>query len=77
MALSRLNAVQPIPIDPHYSPQFYAELWGLSASTVTRWFQDQAGVLKLSQPSRSGRRTRVELRIPFSLAMRVYQERSR
>ena len=42
-----------------------------------RWFQDLAGVLKLSQPSRSGRRARVELRIPFSLAMRVYQERSR
>ena len=44
MALSRLNEVQPVPIDPHYSPQFYAELWGLSPSTVTRWFQDQAGV---------------------------------
>ena len=77
MGLSRLNEVLPVPIDPHYSPQFYAELWGLSTSTVTRWFQDQAGVLKLSQPSRSGRRTRVELRIPLSLAMRVYQERSR
>ena len=77
MALSKLNQVQPVPIDPHYSPQFYAELWGLSPSTVTRWFQDEAGVLKLSQPFRSGRRNRVELRIPFSLAMRVYQERSR
>jgi hypothetical protein len=77
MALPKLTPVQPIPIDPHYSPQFYAELWGLSPSTVMRWFQDEAGVLKLSRPSRSGRRNRVELRIPFSLAMRVYQERSR
>ena len=49
----------------------------MSASTVVRWFQDLDGVLKLSKASKSGRRTRVELRIPFSLAMRVYRERTR
>ena len=64
----------PITIDPHYSPQFYAELWGTSASTVVRWFQDRDGVLKLNRPARNGRRTRVELRIPFSVAMQVYRE---
>ena len=67
----------PIPIDPHYSPQFYAELWGTSPSTIIRWFQDLEGVLKLSKPAKNGRRTRTELRIPFSLAMGVYGERSR
>ena len=67
----------PIPIDPHYSPQFLAELWGMSPSSVVRWFQDLEGVLKLSKASTNGRRTRVELRIPFSLAMRVYRERTR
>jgi len=77
MMSSRSREVQPIPIDPHYSPQFYAELWGVSVSTVTRWFQDLAGVLKLSKSTRSGGRARVELRIPYSLAMRVYQEHCR
>jgi hypothetical protein len=67
----------PIIIDKHYSPGFYAELWGLSADTVVRWFQDLPGVLKLSAASRKGKRQRVELRIPFSLAMQVYQERTR
>jgi len=67
----------PIEIDPHFSPRFYAELWGLSESTVLRWFQDQPGVLKCGEPKKNGRRTRVEIRIPVSLAMRVYQERSR
>jgi hypothetical protein len=67
---------EPIIIDPHYSPQFYAELWGISVSTVIRWFQDTPGVLKLSKPTKNGRRARVELRIPFSLAMRVYRERT-
>jgi hypothetical protein len=64
----------PIAIDPHFSPQFYAELWGISVSTVLRWFQDLDGVLKLNKPVRNGKRSRVELRIPFSLAMRVYRE---
>jgi hypothetical protein len=68
---------EPVVIDPHYSPQFYAELWGTSPSTVVRWFQDREGVLKLNKPSTNGRRARVELRIPFSLAMRVYHERTR
>jgi hypothetical protein len=63
-------------IDQHYSPQFYAELWGTSASTVVRWFQDLDGVLKLNKPPRNGKRTRVELRIPFSLAMREYLRRA-
>jgi hypothetical protein len=64
----------PIPIDPHFSPQFYAELWGMSPSTVVRWFQDKDGVLKLAKSSKNGKRTRVGLRIPLSLAMRVYRE---
>ena len=33
----------PIPIDPHFSPSFYAELWGISVSTVVRWFQELEG----------------------------------
>ena len=69
--------VQPITIDPHFSTRFYAELWGISESTVLRWFQDQPGVLKCGEPKRGGRRTRVELRIPFSLAMRIYAERTK
>lgn len=69
--------MKPIVLDPHFSPGFYAELWGVSADTVCRWFQDQAGVLKLSKPSLRGKRNRVELRIPYSVAMAVYAERSR
>jgi hypothetical protein len=65
---------EPITIDPHYSPQFYAELWGMSPSTAVRWFEDLEGVLKLNRPARNGKRSRVELRIPFSLAMQVYRE---
>jgi len=68
---------EPVRIDPHFSPQFYAELFGVSVSSVIRWFQDEPGVLKLSQPAKNGKRARVELRIPYSVAMRVYRERTR
>jgi hypothetical protein len=68
---------QPIVVDQHFSPQFYAELWGTSPSTVVRWFQDMDGVLRLSTPAKNGKRGRVELRIPYALAMRVYRERTR
>jgi hypothetical protein len=75
--MSKSDQPSPVTVDPHYSPQFYAELWGMSASTAIRWFQDREGVLKLNKPPRNGRRARVELRIPFSLAMQVYRERTR
>lgn len=63
------NDPLPIPIDPHFSAPFYSELWGISVSTVVRWFQDLEGVLRLNEASTNGKRKRVELRIPFSLAM--------
>jgi hypothetical protein len=66
---------QPVPIDPHYSPRVFAELWGVSESTVLRWFQDLPGVLKIGKESKNGKRTRCEIRIPYSLANRVYSER--
>lgn len=67
---------QPIVVDQHFTAQFYAELWRLDPSTVVRMFQDVPGVLKLSKPSNNGRRSRVELRIPYSLAMREYRRRT-
>ena len=70
-----MQAPEPVHLDQHYSPQFYAELWGVSRDTIVRWFQDLPGVLKMSEPRR-GRR-RVELRIPYRLAMKVYEERTR
>ncbi len=67
--------IEPINIEKHYSPAFFAELWGVSPDTVVRMFQDVEGVLKLGNPKRPGRRSRVELRIPYALAVNVYRER--
>ena len=71
-----LQAPELISLDQHYSPQFYAELWGVSRDTIVRWFQDLPGVLKLSESGKRGRK-RVELRIPYRLAQRIYEDRTR
>lgn len=63
----------PIVIDPHFGTGFYAELWGVSVKTIERWFQDRDDVLKLSKSSRG--KTRVEIRIPWSVADKVRREK--
>ena len=73
----RAQIVQPIQIDPHFTPGFYAQIWGVSESTVLRWFQDLPGVLKIAKPGKNGRRGRCEIRIPYSLAMQFHAERSK
>lgn len=60
-----------------FSPGSLAELWGLSADTIVRWFEDQPGVLKLGSDGSRGKKRKITLRIPESVAERVYSERSR
>jgi hypothetical protein len=62
----------------HYTPQELAALWRLDESTIRRMFLDEPGVLKFGKWSRhDGRRDYVTLRIPESVARRVYQRRTR
>lgn len=68
--------VTPLP-EPHYSPRVLAEVWGVSEGTIVNWFCDEPGVLKLQKQSKNGNRTRCGLRIPKSIAERVYKERTR
>ncbi len=80
MALTRIDPGSiggPVPIEKHFSPQFYAELWGVSSDTVVRWFQDMPGVLKLGESGNMRKRRRVELRILFGIAMKEYAERTK
>lgn len=76
------------PIDPdsmptgpmfeqHYSVPFLSKLWGYSEDTVLRWFKDEPGVLRSKVETYNGRmRTRTEIRIPKSVAVRVYARRA-
>jgi hypothetical protein len=57
----------------HYSPADLGELWNLSADTVRRMFENEPGVLVFENPERSSWRRCRTLRIPESVASRVYQ----
>jgi hypothetical protein len=56
----------------HFSPAELGELWNLSADTVRRMFENEPGVPVFENPARSSSRRFRTLRIPESVAQRVY-----
>jgi hypothetical protein len=67
-----------VAFERHFTAQDLAELWKLDETMIRRIFQDQPGVLKLGRSNRrGGNRDYVTLRIPESVALRIYQERTR
>ena len=65
-------------LEPHDTVQEIAERWRVHPTTVVKRFRDEPeGVLRLSKPSKNGKRVRVELRISQSAQKRVYAEWSR
>jgi hypothetical protein len=58
----------------HYTPPQLAELWGVDASTIRRWFESEPGVLAWGTTVNSRRRRHLSLRIPESVALRVHEK---
>jgi hypothetical protein len=56
----------------HYSPAELGEMWGLSADSIRRVFENEPGVFVFENPARSSDRRFRTLRIPESVALRVY-----
>jgi hypothetical protein len=70
--------IEETAFERHYTPKQLADLWLLHESTIRRLFLDEPGVLKYGNSfPRSGRREYVTLRIPESVARRVYARKSR
>ena len=63
--------------DRHFSPRTLAEMWQLSEDTVLRWFEDVPGVLRFGNEGGRGKRRKITMRIPESIALKVYAERTR
>jgi hypothetical protein len=62
------------PWEPHYSIGQLSKLWGFSRTTLRCWFEREAGVLRQGETRlrRGRRRPYVSLRIPESIAQKVY-----
>jgi hypothetical protein len=77
---AKLGAIEEMAGAPefavrHYSVTQLAELWNLSPNKVREMFQHEPGVMAIGEPRpRFGRRRgKVTLRIPESVAERVYR----
>lgn len=60
--------------EKHFSPAELGELWNLSANSIRRMFESEPGVLIFDNSANRRHRT---LRIPESVAGRVYARMSR
>jgi len=62
--------------EQHYSPAQLAEQWNLSEDTVRRIFEREPDVLIFENPERGSSRRRRTMRVPESVAERVYRRLS-
>jgi hypothetical protein len=64
------------PWEKHYTVRELADAWHMGRTTVRRWFEDEPDVLRQgeSRLRRGHKRPYVSLRIPRSVAERVYRK---
>ncbi len=63
----------PPAAERHYSPNELAGLWGVSATTIRRWFDREPGVVRFGSEGLLNKRRKILLRIPASVARRVHE----
>ncbi len=61
----------------HYTVSELSEVWGLSRDFVARLFENEPGVLVFGNDGREGTRRYMTMRIPRSVAERVYRRHVR
>jgi hypothetical protein len=78
MAKMSTEAQTPAPFEMLCTPRELSQMWKFDERTIRRWFIDEPGVLKFGKEDRrDGKRQYVTLRIPISVAQRVYNQRLR
>jgi hypothetical protein len=65
---------QPTPFERHFKPSELAKLWGFGVDKIRAWFQDCPGVLIEDRPETCHKRGYKSMRIPASVAERVYRD---
>jgi len=63
--------------EQHFKPDELAELWGVSVDTIRKLFRDVPGVLVIDRPEKMHKRGYCSMRIPESVAKRVYEKLSK
>lgn len=61
-------------LEKHYTPKELAALWHLSQNAIRTLFRNRSDVLRLSRPEKRFKRKYETIRIPESVAERVYEQ---
>jgi hypothetical protein len=73
MTLSSKHFPTPATLlEPHFTPPQLAQPWGFSARFVRELFRDEPGVIRVDRPEEMHKRSYTTMRIPESVAARVY-----
>lgn len=73
MSDNSFKRTEPEILERHFSVQTLAELWGLSTDAIRELFDNEPGVLRLGDRKSGRKRRYVTIRIPESVAARVYR----
>lgn len=76
-AVAFAGSTEVHPFERHFTPHELAEIWRLDETTIRRIFADEPGVMRIGRANPRRKRGYVTLRIPASVAERVYRERTR
>ena len=60
-------------LEQHYTIGKLSKMWGFSAHTIRAWFEDEPGCLMIHHPEKMHKRGYTSIRVPHSVAERVYQ----
>jgi hypothetical protein len=69
-------ADRPDFLERHFTIAELSEAWGLAQDTIRGWFADEVGVLRIQHRLRKDKRGYTTLRVPESVARRVYRQRT-
>jgi hypothetical protein len=75
--LQLLSSVLIAMTERHYSPTYFARLWGFSIKVIRDLFRNEPGVIKVNRPEELHKRGYCSMRIPESVAERVYKRITR
>ena len=71
------NLERPSFLERHYTIDELAKAWHMSPHTIRPWFKEEPGVLRtgIAKLKKGRKQTQVYLRIPESIARRVYEQK--
>lgn len=67
---------RPEFLERHFSVAELGKAWGFAKDTIRSWFINEPGVLRIEHHLRKGKRGYCSLRVPESVARRVYRART-